>query len=209
MAADSELLVQAELGEAGARVYSWDGPWVSLGRSQTPGRALRQPALVPFVSRPTGGKAVLHGHDMTVALALPLQYLGLDSSSSKSVVAVYRSVVAHLIDALRLSGVDARLGEDTNFVGHAGHTSDCFAHVARNDIVDPQSGQKVCGCALRLTSLAVLVQASVPIAPPIVDPSTVFDRAAAVTWVKLDPSVFARHLEALLDRTASCEHGVT
>src|SRR5579862_8679410 len=77
MVKDTELLTGAEAGAAGCRVYGWDGPWVSLGRFQSPKRDLLSPENTHWVTRPTGGKAVLHGHDVTVGLAVPLDTLGL------------------------------------------------------------------------------------------------------------------------------------
>ena len=77
MARDAELLERAERGESAARVYSWDGAWVSLGRFQRPEKALLRSEEIDWVMRPTGGKAVLHGHDVTVGIALPLRDIGV------------------------------------------------------------------------------------------------------------------------------------
>ena len=178
MARDAALLHRAETdGGSYARVYSWDGPWVSLGRFQKPERALKHPETTRWVMRPTGGKAVLHGHDVTVGVAASLKALGIDDNKGTSVV--YRAIVGPLVAALTAAGLPAVLAEGTGHVKSAGHTADCFAHVSPNDVVDPATGQKVCGCALRVTELAVLLQASVPVAGPLVDPGEVFDRPSA------------------------------
>ncbi len=201
MARDRELFEAAESGVVGARVYSWDGPWVSLGKSQQPQRALVDQCPVPWVSRPTGGKAVLHGHDVTLGLALPLTALGLEPGR-RSVAEVYRPVVKLIVSALQDCGVAVALGEETRFVADHGPTADCFAHVAPNDVVRPDTGQKVCGCALRMSQTAVLVQASIPAGRPLVDPATVFNTPAPVSWVALEAAQFAGALEELLRRTA-------
>lgn len=208
MSRDVALLSQVESGVCRARVYGWDGPWVSLGRSQQPERALLHPDLVPHVKRPTGGKGVLHGHDVTVGLAAQLADLGLDSSQTRSVAPAYRAIVRILVNALQGAGVLAELGEKTRFVKDAGHTADCFAHVAPNDIVNPLTGAKICGCALQLTSTAVLVQASIPASRPLIDPREVFANPAPVTWSEIDAASFAESLEAELDRTASISTSV-
>lgn len=200
---DTALLRRAEGGECWARVYGWDGPWVSLGRSQRADRALIDPDAIAHVKRPTGGKAVLHGHDVTVGLAVPLAQLGLTPDQSRAVSLVYRSLIVVLVNALKESGVRAELGENTKFVIDRGHTADCFAHVAPNDVVDPTTGSKVCGCALQLTSQAVLVQASIPARRPLVDPATIFANPAVTAWSMVDSSSFAHALEAELARTAS------
>jgi lipoate-protein ligase A len=171
MARDRALLEGAERGELGCRVYSWDGVWVSLGRFQRPEEALVQPETTPWVSRPTGGLAVLHGHDVTVALAIPLTILNLEGT--RSLKAVYRAAISPLVGALRDCGLSAKLAEETPFV--KGRTregaapsaplfalADCFASTSPNDIVSERLGVKVCGCALRVTRKAVLVQSSIP-----------------------------------------------
>ena len=193
MARDAELLQDAERGRAGARVYTWDGPWVSLGRFQRPEKALRDPTKIDWVMRPTGGKAVLHGHDVTVGMAVPLPALGITESGSRRVSTVYRAVVRPLVEALAAAGLPATLAENTPFVRTGCQTADCFAHVSPNDIVDPATGHKVCGCALRVTPGAVLVQASVPVRRPLVRPDAVFD----------SPHSFVAECELHLDRLAS------
>lgn len=178
MQRDADLLVG--LQRLRARVYGWNGPWVSLGHHQSADRALLPAAPVRSVLRPTGGKAVLHGHDVTLGLASTLQHLGCQDS--RRVTAMYRALAKPIIAALRGCGIEADLGENTAFVRSRGMLADCFAHVAPNDIVDARRGVKLCGCALKLTSDAVLLQASLPAGPPLVDPGRVFDRPAPVAW---------------------------
>lgn len=199
MAADSALL---DAGRVAGRVYSWSSVWVTLGRYQRSETALVEGCTVPWVVRPTGGKAVLHGHDVTVGLAVPLSVLGLPEGSRR-LGDVYRAVVAPLVAALGDCGIPAALAETTPFVRSAGKVADCFAHVSPNDIVGPD-GRKVCGCALRLTASAVLVQASIPAGPPLVDPATVYANPAQERWSSLDASTYAaaldQRLSVLLDQ---------
>jgi lipoate-protein ligase A len=74
MAAD-EMLVQtaAEQGFAALRFYGWAEATLSLGYFQA--AAVRQNdarlARLPWVRRPSGGKALVHHHELTYALALP------------------------------------------------------------------------------------------------------------------------------------------
>lgn len=203
MQRDSELLVRAEAGVASARVYGWEGAWISLGKQQIAGRDLSNPNLVPWVMRPTGGKAVLHGHDITVGMAFPLAALpsGLPPELlSRSVTAVYRLVIAPLVRALNRAGAQVALGEDTAFCNKGARTVDCFANLSPNDVVDTATGRKACGCALRLTSTAVLVQASIPNGPPLVDPRRVFpDAQPSQSIVEIDKHQFAGFLRSELD----------
>lgn len=200
MGRDEELLAFAEGGQPGLRVYSWDGPWVSLGRFQQPRRALLRPDEALWVMRPTGGKAVLHGHDLTVGLALPLAFLGLPDS--RKVAPVYRAIIGPIVRAMRSLGAEAALGEETNLLTGILPTSDCFAHISPNDIVHPGTGQKLVGCALRIRDRAVLVQASIPAGPPLVDPGAMFDSPHLAAWTPgLDPEGLHQALLSELNRT--------
>jgi len=200
---DAALLRQAENGKGGCRVYSWNGPWVSLGNMQRAERDLLPANPVPWVMRPTGGKAVIHGHDITVGLAMPLALMAKNGESvealSRSVKMAYRWVVAPIVEALNACGVRAKLAEETVFVKQEGKTADCFAHVAPNDIVDERLGIKVCGCALRLTSLAVLVQASIPNGAPLVDPRLIFAQPNVLAASVWETAGFAKSLERALN----------
>ena len=203
MARDAALLERAEAGGIHMRVYSWDGPWVSLGRFQKPERALLDPSGTSWVMRPTGGKAVLHGHDATLGLAANLRDLDIPDEAARRVSVVYRAVVGPVVEALALAGVPAVLAEETAHVRSAGHTADCFAHVSPNDVVDPATGEKVCGCALRVTERAVLLQASIPLGEPLVDPALVFESPHAAGGERmLDLEDFARSLRTVWERLA-------
>ena len=203
MARDIALLERAEEGEAGCRVYGWDGPWVSLGKQQDPQSDLIDLNLVPWVIRPTGGRAVLHGHDVTIGLAVPMTtisaLIGVPTTTlCRSVKTVYRFIAAPLVAALNDCGHRVALAEETSFSGRGPDNVDCFAHVSPNDIVDLQTGMKACGCALRLTHSAVLVQASIPNGKPLVDPGRLFRGAQVLVGRKWDSNGFAAALRSSL-----------
>ena len=160
MARDAALL---ETG--GWRVYRWDGPWVSLGRFQRAERAVA-PGWERWCVRPTGGRAVLHGHDLTFAYAVP------HDGDSRAVKAVYRRLIAPLVKALNDCGLECRLAETTRYAGRGKESEDCFAFRSPNDVVCLDTGAKVCGCALRIGERGALLQASVPCGAPLVEPST-------------------------------------
>jgi lipoate-protein ligase A len=188
MARDRALIESLAKHEAVGRIYAWSGPWISLGAFQREEREILAGCAVPTVRRPTGGKAVLHGHDLTLGLAARLGALLPDLPAGlrdRAVKRSYRALAAPLVAALRACGLDAALAEETPFARGGDRTGDCFAHVSPNDIVDSDTGIKVCGCALSLAGGAVLLQASIPCGEPLVDPATVFPkphRVAAQTW---------------------------
>ena len=162
MQRDLDLLLA---GKAAFRIYTWEGVWVTLGRNQNPEDVLVDPGNTNWIKRPTGGAAVLHGHDVTVGLVLPLK--------AGSVVDTYRTVTESLIKALNELGIPACLAADIGVQTSNPLLADCFATVSKNDIVDPGSMRKICGCALRRTRDAVLLQASIPVQAPTCDPSSI------------------------------------
>jgi lipoate-protein ligase A len=72
---EAMLRTAASDGIATLRLYTWDGPWLSLGYAQRRIEAERMAACeqagVGIVRRTTGGRAVLHGNDLTYSLAAP------------------------------------------------------------------------------------------------------------------------------------------
>lgn len=142
------------------RVYHWDRPSVSVGRLQSE-EAVRAayPGLTP-VRRPTGGRAVVHGDDLTVTVAARDSDLPL--GDDRGILSSYRQIVAGIIEAFRRVGVPASLGD----VGHrSGRTDnvDCFAAAARCDIIEVSTGRKLAGCAQRRQNGVVLQQMSIPL----------------------------------------------
>lgn len=205
MSRDVELLQRAEQGQPGARVYCWDQPWVTLGCFQSPDRDLLPNNPVPYVLRPTGGKAVLHGHDVTVGIAIPLTTLSLNPRDIK---AIYRAVVAPITKALQQSGLPAELGENTRFHSKGPRTADCFAFISANDVVDVRTGLKICGCALRVTERAVLLQASIPAREPELDVTKILVGGKPLRVTPWETSRFGENLETEL-RTLLESNAVT
>jgi hypothetical protein len=85
MAGDVALLEAFQRGEIPPtlRVYQWASPALTYGvNQQLPPRLVDACAAlgIPMLRRPTGGKAVLHGHDLTVALVF--RYVALTPSPS-------------------------------------------------------------------------------------------------------------------------------
>ena len=189
MERDRQLLRDAEAGQSQIRIYGWSSSWVSLGHSQNPLRDLKPGSELPYVMRPTGGGGVLHGHDITLGFAKPL----LNGQSPRSLRAIYLEAIQPLIEALRTCRIPATFGTTIN-----GPTisSDCFAQISRNDIVDERTGAKVCGCALKVTDRAVLLQASIPIKSPLVNPQDIFINAAPAQWVDLNVTDLTQALNA-------------
>jgi lipoate-protein ligase A len=160
MGVDEALLRAAQRGAAPTlRFYSWDGAWLSLGLAQRldPVRqAACQVAGVGIVRRATGGRAVLHGADLTYAVAAPAAALpaGLDATYSKIGAALQQALAA-----LGIPAEPARVRRQPRGQG----AFDCFQSPAAHEIC--AGGRKLVGSAQRRAAGAVLQHGSVRLQP--------------------------------------------
>ena len=162
MALDETLLARAGQGDAPTlRLYGWDGPWLSLGYAQPfSARALLacRAAGVRVVRRVTGGRAVLHGADLTYAVTAP------EAALPGSLTASYRVLSAALLRALLAIGVAAEsapAGPTPSPVDPA--RFDCFAEAAADELA--VGGRKLAGSAQRRAGGALLQHGSIRLAP--------------------------------------------
>lgn len=153
MAVDEVLLAAARSsGRATLRLYRWSGPWLSLGYAQRPEPARLAAcaeAGVGVVRRVTGGRAVLHGADLTYALAAPAARLPAGLAGS------YARVADALLAALASIGVTAE--RERGGGGPGGF--DCFAGRAAQEVL--ASGKKLVGSAQRRAGGALLQHGSI------------------------------------------------
>jgi len=153
MRADVELMEGVDAGAAPAlRLYTWARPALSLGRFQPESdvdRAACRARRVEVVRRPTGGRALLHGGDLTYAVAVRRP-----SGPEGSVDAVYRFLARGLIAGLAQIGVTA---EVARHAGGAGPV--CFAGQEGADL--RVGRRKLCGSAQVHRGRAVLQHGSI------------------------------------------------
>jgi lipoyl(octanoyl) transferase len=168
MGLDEALLRSARAGAATLRLYTWDGPWLSLGYGQSADslRVARcHAAGVGLVRRATGGAAVLHGSDLTYAVAAPA------SALPPGLAGAYRLVSAALVEALRGVGVDAWRSVAQRARAPE-RPFDCFLEPAADEIcAGPLPNRKLVGSAQRRVGGALLQHGSIRLAPD--PPSTV------------------------------------
>jgi lipoate-protein ligase A len=171
MGVDEALLATATRdGRATLRFYRWEGFWLSLGRGQRPDGRLADACRasgVGLVQRVTGGKAVLHGADLTYALAAP------DTWFPRGLSATYQCVSGALASALSRLGVAVEprcegvqtpgtqaKGTHSKGTQRPGREAfDCFAHPADHELV--VGGRKLVGSAQRRTRGGVLQHGSI------------------------------------------------
>lgn len=152
MAADDAMLALATQGIATFRIYSWDGPHLSLGYFQT--ESLRSAMghsppddARPWARRSTGGEALLHHHEWTYAFALPPGH-PLAEQASNLPLRIHEAIAL----GLKTLGYPATLHEGIDhYVDRSGL---CFQHFTPGDLL--VGGHKVMGSAQRKRKGAVL-----------------------------------------------------
>ena len=151
MATDHVLLEHvAGLGKPILRIYQWDRPSVSFGRSQ------HYPVAIPegyaVVRRPTGGGVVWHDGDLTYTIVLPVDHALASLSMRESYQFIHEAILAQLE-----SGTFLQNNKDVDVDPR---TMQCFRSPSRFDIMGP-AGVKYAGAAQFRSNKGMLNQGSV------------------------------------------------
>lgn len=142
MATDLALLrCAAAADRAVLRIYRWEQPTVSFGRHESVKGVWDVQAMLAaglqVVRRPTGGRALLHAHDVTYSVTLPMR-------AAISWRTMYNSVNTRLIQALQSLGAPVHLSERGSSVLPRGAL--CFSAPSEGEIM--LGGQKIAGSAV-------------------------------------------------------------
>ncbi len=126
------------------RLYGWKKPAVSLGYFQDIDDEIHYEYClengIDIVRRPTGGRAVLHGDDLTYSLVAEEN----NRHFSSDIIKTYSTISKCIIRGLERSGVHAEMVEEGRALnGSAG--SFCFASSYKNELL--ADGKKICGSA--------------------------------------------------------------
>lgn len=156
MAIDQTLLELASGGQRWLRLYGWAPSCLSFGRHEPAARRY-DPARIAalgmdVVRRPTGGRAVWHGREVTYTVACP----GGLGSLRESYLEIHRM----LRDALASLGVAADLAPTGLAAGV--DSGACFARPAGGEIM--VAGRKVVGSAQLRLGDALLQHGSILLA---------------------------------------------
>jgi len=143
------------------RLYAWEKPTFSIGVSQKAELALdlefiRRNGCV-FVRRVTGGKAVLHHHEITYAVASSEDLFFKEHDLHQS----YMLISQVLVQALRSLGVDAVLSKGSGAELSRSHNP-CFSFPTPHEI--EAQGKKIVGSAQKRDKEALLQHGSIPLA---------------------------------------------
>lgn len=167
MAIDRSWLERAEISDEPLtviRFYQWEKPTISLGAHQTPEKTVDLPFCletgVPIVSRPTGGRAVLHGNELTYSVVsndvarFPLPAL----------IPVYKLIAECLkkgLDQLGIGTTHSAGGRNPNVGSTYDWAKPCFTSPSRHELI--HRGRKIVGSAQRRLKRSFLQHGSVPI----------------------------------------------
>ncbi len=165
MAVDEELLARAQAGEKipVLRLYAWNPPAVSLGRFQKIEEAVNVDACkklgFDIVRRITGGRAVLHLHELTYSVIARSD----DPLFPPNVLGTYKVIAAGLVAGLKNLGIPAEMVSRGSRLSHLvnKHAKDpaCFSSPSWYEIV--VNGKKIIGSAQRRLSGAFLQHGSI------------------------------------------------
>jgi lipoate-protein ligase A len=194
MAMDEALLHSVENGESPSilRLYRWKPATVTLGYFQQGSGVVNLSACRDFgysvVRRFTGGRAVLHDHEVTYAVISPEQneiFPGGVSHNYHVIAEVLQATLAEFgLQTTISSGRKERPATDTV------QRSACFTAPALSELVI--NGQKMTGSAQKRLSSAFLQHGSIPLD---IDPERLY--MALNTGDKTD---IKRRVERLADR---------
>ncbi len=157
MAVDLALLhAAASQGQAVLRTYGWARPTVSFGRNEAVRGVWDVEAMeadgVDVVRRPTGGRALWHGREVTYSVTMPWP-------TDRSWREAYDAVNQRLLQALLMLGVPARLHARDASPAVSPDGSMCFAAPSVGEIVVDTG--KVAGSAVWRTSGGYLQHGSI------------------------------------------------
>jgi lipoate-protein ligase A len=166
MAADLYLLSLCEQTPAVfVRLYSWEKPSITLGITEKPGETLDLAAItahgIEWIRRPTGGRSVLHDHDITYSCVFSAGLKGMGTTLMET----YAILSACLMAGLGKAGIPCS-PSDSPPDHHMSRTSvrlPCFLSPNRHEIMT--DGKKLLGSAQKRSAKAVLQHGSIPLTP--------------------------------------------
>ena len=187
MARDTGLMGRArDTGESVLSVYSWTRPTLSFGRNQTASGKYDLDAItsrgMDVVRRPTGGRALLHDHEVTYSVTAPI-------SADESLNESYERINGLLLEALFSLGIQARVAAAASPALPPGEIP-CFAEPSKGELIN--EGRKLVGSAqvreqgALLQHGSILVEddqpliAQVSLAPPAADAAPAATLSAAL-----------------------------
>lgn len=205
MGVDEALLETAiRDGRPSVRFYSWQGPWLSLGYGQRrDAKRENERLFVGVVRRSTGGRAVLHGCDLTYSVAAPARLLpdGLQATYALIATAIAGALCGLGVPVSRAVNLVEPVDSIEMPISRSGPQFDCFAVSATDELC--VGGRKLVGSAQRRVTGGVLQHGSIRLRA---DPSHVraavgFGDGVATSLAELDCSTTLEELRGACIQT--------
>lgn len=160
MIKDEAILAQvsAEDGLPTLRFYAWNPPCLSLGYAQKSDNVdfERIESLGwDVVRRPTGGRAILHMHELTYSVTLPLNH----PLAAGNVIESYQRISLALTAGLKLLGVESLAERRTEHINN--RSAICFETPSHYEITI--HGRKLIGSAQARRKEGILQHGSIPL----------------------------------------------
>lgn len=145
------------------RFYEWDPPALSIGYFQKAEKEINLPAVkalgLGFVRRPTGGRAVLHEHELTYSVIVSENH----PTMPQSVTGAYRVISEGLLKGFQKLGFDASFAvpktEDEKNALKNPRSAVCFDAPSWYELV--VEGKKIAGSAQTRQKHVILQHGSI------------------------------------------------
>ncbi len=180
MATDELLLELAEKEICSLRFYTWTEPTVSLGYFQSSSLITNSETLkvLPWVRRTTGGEALVHHHELTYALGMPLKIAGHKSTVWQEKIHL---VIREALSNLGVIQSEINLPEQRNDPGKLL----CFHHHAPQDLTINRN--KILGSAQRKRKTGIIQHGGILLAQSKYTPS--LPGILELTGIRLDAEI--------------------
>ena len=164
MATDNAILRSCESGiiPPTLRLYSWERPTLTVGYSQDFNKEINVDRCrrlgIQIVRRPTGGRALLHNHEVTYSFAAPIPH----PQFPPSLFGAYKTIAEALLEGLKELGLfNAVLASrERAYKGrNPYHSPSCLSSI--NHLEIEVHGAKLVGSAQRRTKGAFLQHGSI------------------------------------------------
>lgn len=175
------------------RIYQWEKSSISIGYMQkTIDLDLCAREGVDVVRRITGGRAVVHGKDLTFSISMKESELPKEHSS---ILQSHRWLMQPMIEAIRSLGIKADFGDPRKSITTP-NTADCFASIAACDI--KSGSHKMVGSAQVRKYNALLEQGSIPYGIPEFDVESILKSSFYINQENSSSLTFGKLAEVII-----------
>ncbi len=212
MALDEAIATEVRAGASRPtlRLYDWTKSSVSIGAFQKISDIDAEYCIahgIPVVRRPTGGRAILHGDEITLSFSSTCE-----KPFSRDLMDTYRLLGGAFCEFFRRLGLNAEMLERRKHSSARSRNPLCFASLSPGEL--RCKGRKVMGAAQRRWSDGFLQQVTIPLTPDLETAIRVFSlkNLSGVQGLaglrELVPHIRRRDVKTLLTASFEAAFGV-